>query len=122
MCRNIKPLFNLEPPATHDEIRDAALRFVREVSGAARPSKKDEAAFRRVMDEIAATVHELLYTMETTHQPRNREAEAAPARAKSVAGFATRAVARGFRQGATPVALCRLAVTRLMLQRGMGKR
>lgn len=92
MCRNIKPLFNFEPPATHDEIRDAALQFVRKVSGSTRPSRRNEAAFHRAVDEIAATVHELLHTMETTHQPRNREVETAKARARSAARFAKPAV------------------------------
>jgi len=93
MCRNIKPLFNFEPPATHDEIHDAALQFVRKVSGTTKPSKRNEEAFYRAVDTIAASVHELLHSMETTHQPKNREEEAAKARARSAARFARPAAA-----------------------------
>lgn len=88
MCRNIKPLFNFEPPATHDEIRDAALQFVRKVSGSTKPSKKNEEAFHRAVEAIAETVHELLHEMETAHHPRNREEVAARARARSALRFA----------------------------------
>jgi hypothetical protein len=88
MCRNIKPLFNFEPPATHDEIHDAALQFVRKVSGANKPSKKNEDAFNRAVQAIAETVHDLLHAMETTHHPKNREEEAVKARARSAQRFA----------------------------------
>jgi hypothetical protein len=88
MCRNIKPLFNFEPPATHDEIHDAALQFVRKVSGSTKPSKRNEAAFYRAVEEIAASVHDLLHSMETTQHPKNRQEEAAKARARSAARFA----------------------------------
>ena len=88
MCRNIKPLFNFEPPATHDEIHDAALQFVRKVSGSTRPSKRNEAAFERAVAAITANVHELLDAMETAQPPKNREEEAEKARARSAARFA----------------------------------
>lgn len=91
MCRNIKPLFNFEPPATGSEIHDAALQFVRKLSGTTKPSKKNEAAFHRAVDDIAARIHDLLNELETTQAPRNREAVAAKARAKSAARFGTAA-------------------------------
>ena len=72
MCRNIKTLFNFDPPATHDEIRDAALQFVRKLSGSNRPSKKNEEAFNRAVDTIAEAAHEMLHAMETHQHPRNR--------------------------------------------------
>jgi hypothetical protein len=89
MCRNIKPLFNFEPPATHDEIHDAALQFVRKVSGSTRPAKRNEAAFNHAVEAIAASVHELLRAMETAQPPRDREEEAAKRRARSALRFAT---------------------------------
>ncbi|MFD1327021.1 DUF2277 domain-containing protein [Mycoplana ramosa] len=88
MCRNIKPLFNFDPPATEQEIHDAALQFVRKLSGTTRPSKRNEAAFDRAVRSIAACAGELLASMETSQRPRNREEEAAKARAKSAARFA----------------------------------
>ena len=88
MCRNIKTLFNFEPPATHDEIRDAALQFVRKLSGTTRPSQRNQAAFDRAVEAIAESAHELLHSMETTHHPRNREEVAAKAKAKSALRFA----------------------------------
>jgi len=88
MCRNIKTLFNFEPPATADEVQDAALQFVRKLSGTRRPSKRNQAAFDRAVDEIAASVHELLGALETASPPRNREVEAARAKARSAARFA----------------------------------
>lgn len=88
MCRNIKPLFNFEPPATHDEIRDAALQFVRKVSGSTRPAKRNEEAFNRAVEAVAANVHELLHSMETTQPPKDREEEAAKRRARSAMRFA----------------------------------
>lgn len=88
MCRNIKTLFNFDPPATDDEIRDAALQFVRKLSGSTRPSKRNEAAFERAVDSIAAAAHELLHSLETSQQPRDREIEAAKARAKAAVRFA----------------------------------
>ena len=88
MCRNIKPLFNFEPPATRAEMQDAALQFVRKVSGTTRPSRKNQEAFDRAVKAIADAVHELLHELETTQHPRNREEEAAKARARSALRFA----------------------------------
>jgi len=88
MCRNIRPLFNFEPPATDEEIHDAALQFVRKVSGSTRPSKRNEQAFDRAVVAIAASVRELLDALETSQHPRNREEEAAKARAKAAIRFA----------------------------------
>ena len=88
MCRNIRQLFNFEPPATEDEVRGAALQFVRKVSGSTRPSQRNEAAFLRAVDAIAASVHELIDSMETTQPPKNREDEAAKARARTLIRFA----------------------------------
>jgi hypothetical protein len=87
MCRNIKPLFNFDPPATEPEIRDAALQFVRKISGTTRPSKRNEAAFDRGVAAIAAAAHELLLALETSQPPRNREEEAAKARARTMIRF-----------------------------------
>ena len=87
MCRNIKTLFNFDPPATHDEIRDAALQFVRKVSGSTRPSKRNEQPFHKAVDAVATAMRELLDTMESTAEPRNREEEAAKARARSAQRF-----------------------------------
>lgn len=88
MCRNIRTLFNFEPPATDGEIRDAALQFVRKLSGFTRPSRANEAAFDRAVDEIAAAAHRLLDAMETASPPRDREIEAEKARERSRARFA----------------------------------
>ncbi len=88
MCRNIKTLFNFDPPATDEEIHDAALQFVRKVSGSTRPSKRNEEAFERAVDAIAVSVRDLLNTLETSQHPRNREEEAAKARAKAAIRFA----------------------------------
>ncbi|MQW88252.1 DUF2277 domain-containing protein [Sinorhizobium saheli] len=87
MCRNIKPLFNFDPPATDEEIRDAALQFVRKLSGTTRPAKRNEAAFDRAVSSIAACARELLDSLETSQPPRNREEEAAKARARSMSRF-----------------------------------
>ncbi len=83
MCRNIKTLFNYEPPVTEDDIRAAALQFVRKVSGFSRPSKTNEAAFLAAVDEIAAASGRLLNSLETSAQPRDRAKEAARARARA---------------------------------------
>jgi hypothetical protein len=83
MCRNIKTLFNFEPPVTDEEIRAASLQFVRKVSGFNKPSKANEAAFLAAVDEIAAVSQKLLNSLETNAPPKNREAEAAKARARS---------------------------------------
>ena len=83
MCRNIRLLFNFEPPTTQDEVRAASLQFVRKVSGFAKPSKANEAAFNAAVDEIAASTARLVASLETTSPPRNREDEAAKARTRS---------------------------------------
>jgi hypothetical protein len=87
MCRNIKPLFNFDPPATDEEIHDAALQFVRKLSGTTKPSKRNEAAFDRAVHSIAACARELLVSLETSQPPRNREEEAAKARARMAIRF-----------------------------------
>jgi len=83
MCRNIKTLFNFEPPVTDEEIRAAALQFVRKVSGFKRPSKANEAAFLAAVDEVAAASRNLLSSLETNAPPRNRAKESAKARARA---------------------------------------
>jgi hypothetical protein len=87
MCRNIKTLFNFEPPATEDEIRAASLQFVRKLSGFTRPSKANEAAFDRAVDEVAAAAQTLIASLVTTAEPRDREVEAERAKARSVMRF-----------------------------------
>ena len=87
MCRNIKSLFNFEPPVTEEEIRAAALQYVRKVSGFNTPSKANEAAFFAAVDQIAAVSSILLSSLETNAPPRNRTAEAARARARSAQRF-----------------------------------
>ena len=89
MCRNIKTLFNFDPPATEIEIRDAALQFVRKLSGFSVPSKANEAAFEAAVQEVAASVRRLVSSLVTTAQPRCREVDAAKARARSAQRFAT---------------------------------
>lgn len=89
MCRNIKPLFNFEPPVSEDEVRAAALQFVRKVSGFNMPSKANEAAFLAAVDEIAAAARTLLSSLETNAPPKNREEEAAKARARSAGRYST---------------------------------
>jgi hypothetical protein len=88
MCRNIKPLFNFAPPATDKEVRDAALQFVRKLSGYNAPSKANEAAFNAAVDEIAQAAARMLNALETIAPPRDREIEAAKRKAKSAARFA----------------------------------
>ncbi|PBC02024.1 DUF2277 domain-containing protein [Mesorhizobium sp. WSM3860] len=88
MCRNIKTLFNFDPPATDDEVHDAALQFVRKLSGATKPAKRNEHAFNHAVEAIAAAARELLDSLETTQHPRNREEEAAKAKARSALRFA----------------------------------
>jgi hypothetical protein len=88
MCRNIRTLFNFEPPATEDEIRASALQFVRKLSGFNRPSKANEAAFERAVDEVSDAARRLLDALGTTSPPRNREVEAAKARARARERFA----------------------------------
>ena len=87
MCRNIRPLFNFDPPVTDDEIRAASLQFVRKVSGFTAPSKANAAAFDRAVDETAEVVGRLLVSLETTAGPRNREVEAAKARVRAAQRF-----------------------------------
>ena len=88
MCRNIRPLFNFEPPATDEEIRAAALQYVRKVSGTRRPSGKNTATFDRAVEEIAGLTRILVDSLETTAEPRNREVEAAKARERVARRFA----------------------------------
>jgi len=90
MCRNIKPLFNFEPPATEDEIRNASLQFVRKVSGFHRPSQANQEPFDRAVDDVAAAVGALVRALKTTAQPRDREVDAARAREKASARFGSR--------------------------------
>jgi hypothetical protein len=87
MCRSIKTLHNFKPPATEEEIRASALQFVRKLSGFARPSKANEATFNRAVDQVTAIAHELLEALVTTAPPRDREIEAAKARARSAERF-----------------------------------
>jgi hypothetical protein len=87
MCRNIKTLHNFEPPATQDEIEAAALQYVRKVSGSQKPSKANEAAFARAVDEVAATTRRLLDELVTAAAPRDREVEAARARERAEKRF-----------------------------------
>ena len=91
MCRNIKTLFNFEPPATELEIRDASLQFVRKLSGFTAPSKANQAAFDRAVEEVAAAAGTLIESLVTTADPRDREIEAERARARSAARFGTAA-------------------------------
>lgn len=88
MCRNIRTLFNFEPPATEDEIRASALQFVRKLSGYAHPSRANEAAFNRAVDDVASAARRLLGSLETASPARNREVEAMKARAQAKERFA----------------------------------
>jgi len=88
MCRNIRTLFNFEPPASEEEIRASALQFVRKLSGFNEPSKANAAAFARAVDEVADVARRLLDSLETARPPRNREAEAIKARARAKERFA----------------------------------
>lgn len=90
MCRNIKTLFNFEPPATHDEIEAAALQFIRKVSGFNKPSKANAAAFTLAVQRTAETARELLQSLHTEAAPRDREVEAAKAMARADARFGNR--------------------------------
>ena len=91
MCRNIKTLFNFEPPATEDEIRAASLQFVRKLSGFNKPSKANEAAFQAAVESVSCTAHDLLASLTTQATPRNREIEAEKARQRSAKRFGTAA-------------------------------
>jgi hypothetical protein len=88
MCRSIKPLSNFEPPATAEEVRAASLQFVRKISGIHKPSKVNEEPFLAAVDEIAGAADRLLRSLHTSGQPKNREEEAAKAKARSAARFA----------------------------------
>lgn len=87
MCRNIRTLFNFDPPATDAEVRAAAEQFVRKISGFTRPSKANEVAFARAVDEVAAVARRLVDSLETTSPPRDREIEAMKAKAKAAERF-----------------------------------
>jgi hypothetical protein len=87
MCRNIKTLFNFDPPVTNDEVRAASLQFVRKITGFNKPSKANEAAFLAAVEDVAAASSRLLHSMETTAPPKNREEEAAKAKARSAERF-----------------------------------
>ena len=87
MCRNIKTLFNFEPPATEEEIRASSLQFVRKLSGFTKPSKANEAAFDRAVDQVAGAARTLIASLITTADPRDREVEARRARTKAAARF-----------------------------------
>ncbi len=89
MCRNIKTLFNFEPPVTEDEVRAASLQFVRKITGFNKPSKANEAAFQTAIDEIAAVSSRLLHGLETNAPPKNREEEAIKAKARAAERFAS---------------------------------
>jgi hypothetical protein len=88
MCRNIRTLFNFEPPATGAEIEASALQFVRKLSGFTAPSKANEEAFRRAVEEVSAAAHRLIDTLETNSPPRNREVEAAREKERARARYA----------------------------------
>ena len=87
MCRNIKILFNFDPPVTDEEIRNASLQFVRKISGFTKPSQTNQPQFEAAVDEIAASSTRLLHSLKTTATPKNREEEAAKLKARSVARF-----------------------------------
>lgn len=88
MCRNIKTLANFEPPATDDEVRASALQFVRKLSGTTRPSRANEAAFDRAVEEVTAAAHRLVHSLQTSAPPRNRDEEMRKARERSLKRFA----------------------------------
>lgn len=89
MCRNIRPLFNFDPPATDDEVRAAALQYVRKISGFTKPSQVNQAAFDAAVDEIARVSADLIAALETNAAPKNREEEALKAKARSARRFAS---------------------------------
>ncbi|HLW52335.1 MAG TPA: DUF2277 domain-containing protein [Candidatus Angelobacter sp.] len=89
MCRNIKTLFNFDPPVTDEEVRSASLQFVRKISGFNKPSKANEDPFNRAIDEVAEVASRLLHALQTTAPPRNREEEAARAKARAAERFGT---------------------------------
>jgi len=89
MCRNIKTLFNFDPPVTEDEVRAASLQFVRKITGFNKPSKANEELFQAAVDEVAAVSSKLLRSLETNAPPKNREEEAAKAKARAAERFGT---------------------------------
>ena len=89
MCRNIKTLFNFDPPTTHEEVQAASLQFVRKISGFTKPSKANESAFLAAVDEIAGVSARLLRSLETNAPPKNREEEAAKAKARAAERYGT---------------------------------
>jgi hypothetical protein len=89
MCRNIKTLFNFDPAVNDDEIRAASLQFVRKITGFSKPSKANEASFQEAVDEVAGISARLLHSLETTAPPKNREEEAAKAKARAAERFGT---------------------------------
>jgi hypothetical protein len=89
MCRNIKPLFNFDPPVTPEEVRAASLQFVRKITGFNKPSKANEEAFQAAIEEIAKVSARLIHSLETTAAPKNREEEAAKAKARAAVRFGT---------------------------------
>ena len=89
MCRNIKPLFNFDPPVTPEEVRAASLQFVRKITGFNKPSKANEASFVAAIDEIARISAQLIHSLETNAPPKSREEEAAKAKARAAVRFAT---------------------------------
>ncbi|HZS97877.1 MAG TPA: DUF2277 domain-containing protein [Terriglobales bacterium] len=89
MCRNIKTLFNFDPPVTEDEVRAASLQFVRKITGFNKPSKANEEAFQAAIDEITSISLRLMHTLETSAPPKNREEEAAKAKARAAERFAS---------------------------------
>jgi hypothetical protein len=91
MCRNIRPLFNFEPPATDEEVRAASVQFVRKISGFTAPSKANQGAFNRAIDEIASVARRLVDDLETNAPKKNREEEAQKARARAAERYGTRA-------------------------------
>jgi hypothetical protein len=95
MCRNIKTLFNFEPPVTPEEVQAASLQFVRKICGFSKPSKANEARFAEAVEEIAASANRLLLSLETTAPPKNREEEAAKAKARAAARFGRQDGRRG---------------------------
>jgi len=90
MCRNIRPLFNFDPPVTPEEVRAASIQFVRKISGFTKPSKANESAFEKAIEEIAKVSARLIESLETTAPPKNREEEAAKAKARAAERFGAR--------------------------------
>lgn len=89
MCRNIRPLFNFEPPATNDEVHDASLQFVRKISGFTRPSQANEEAFERAVEEVTAASRRLIDSLTTHATPRDRKIEAEKAKARAAQRYAS---------------------------------